>query len=59
MDETLFDALIARAELKLTPQERAGLLDASRHLMAMLAALRPPRDVAMEPATTFRPGPAA
>jgi hypothetical protein len=55
MDRTLFDALLTQSGLPLTEAERAGIHDATRHLMPMLARLHAPRPVALEPATVFVP----
>lgn len=55
MDRTLFDALLTQSGLPLTEAERAGIHDATRHLMPMLARLHAPRSVALEPATVFVP----
>lgn len=55
MPEALFDAMIARAGLVLTPAQRASIHDASRHLTAATERLRPQDAVALEPATVFRP----
>ncbi|NKE43652.1 hypothetical protein HB662_02615 [Roseomonas frigidaquae] len=55
MPEKLFDALIAHAGLVLTPAQRASILNASRHLTAATERLRPQDQVALEPATVFRP----
>jgi hypothetical protein len=60
MPEALFDALIARAGLVLTAEQRASIHAASRHVVAVSAALRPGGGVEVEPATVFAPkGPRA
>lgn len=55
MPEPLFDALMARAGLVLTPAQRASILDASRYISAATEHLRPQDNVALEPATVFKP----
>ncbi|MBU8541087.1 hypothetical protein [Falsiroseomonas tokyonensis] len=55
LPEPLFDALIARAGLPLTPAERDSVRAASRHIAALTERLRPQAQVALEPATVFRP----
>ena len=55
MDKPQFDALMARAGLPLTPEEREGIRAASRHIMGAMASVRSKRDVALEPATIFAP----
>jgi hypothetical protein len=60
MPEPLFDALIARAGLTLTAEQRSSIHGASRHLSSILARLRPQGGVEVEPATVFAPkGPRA
>jgi hypothetical protein len=60
MPEPLFDALIARAGLTLTPEQRSSIHAASRHLVAATERLRPQGGVEVEPATVFAPkGPRA
>lgn len=54
LPEALFDAMMARAGIQLTPEERASVHGASRHLTAALERLRPQPDVALEPATIFQ-----
>ena len=56
LPEALFDALMARAGIAPTATERAGLLAASRHIVAITDRLRQPYAVAIEPATIFTPG---
>jgi hypothetical protein len=53
--EALFDALMAQAGIAPTPAERASLLDASRHIAALIARLRVERGLEVEPATCFKP----
>ena len=55
MPEPLFDALMHRAGLVLTPAQRASILSASRYITFATARLRPQDQVAVEPATVFRP----
>jgi hypothetical protein len=55
MPEPLFDALIARAGLTLTAEQRASIHAASRHVTAVAARLRPQGGVEVEPATVFAP----
>jgi hypothetical protein len=55
LPEPVFDALMARAGLTPSAAERASLLDASRHVVAITARLRIARGIEVEPATTFAP----
>lgn len=54
--EAVFDAAMARAGIRLTLEERAGLIDISRHIAASTARIRTERSVGTEPATIFVPG---
>ena len=55
--EAEFEALLARAGLSLSPQQRAGILPALPGLAAMQALIRTPLPEAeAEPATTFTAG---
>ena len=49
------DAAMARAGIALTPAERASILGVVPLLDALLARLRTPRGVDVEPATVFAP----
>ena len=55
MDRALFDALLTQSGIPLTEAERAGIHEATRHLMPMLERLHAPRPVSLEPATVFCP----
>lgn len=55
MEKTLFDALMARAGLPLTAEEREDIRAASRHILGAMQAVRTPREVAVEPATIYAP----
>lgn len=50
-----FDAAMARAGIVLTPAEADGIRAATAHLARFATAVRTPRPVAQEPATTFLP----
>ncbi|HSU05645.1 MAG TPA: hypothetical protein VLI93_08735 [Acetobacteraceae bacterium] len=52
--ESEFDALMARAELKIPRSRRAGYLAAFADLREQIALLHPPRNAAVEPANVFR-----
>jgi hypothetical protein len=52
--EAEFEALVARAGIPLSPEQRAGILPALPGLAAMWALIRTPLpEVEAEPATTF------
>jgi hypothetical protein len=55
MDRAVFEMLLARAGLPLTPAERDELHAASHHVVALMALLSSPRGVEVVPATIFVP----
>jgi hypothetical protein len=57
MDRASFEALMKQAGLRLAEDEFARLQEASALVLPILARLRAPRPMALEPATIFVPEP--
>lgn len=55
MPEAVFDALMARAGIRLDPEGRESVLGATSLFMALIERLHAPRAVEVEPASVFTP----
>jgi hypothetical protein len=53
--QPLFDEMMARAGLSLTPEERDRIQAASRYIVAAVARIRTPRGLEAESAAVFLP----